>query len=141
MLSSLSGLSGYSIRYLEEKFHKFLDQEPLKLPIIYQSSQEETLLLIDGLWLKRGFVLMAYRQSKNLNILHISVVGREAATKIIKDLKHLVSLGYRFTGIVSDGGTGIVKVVNGCFPSCSPSNMSGSYASGYYYGNWKISKR
>jgi len=70
---------------------------------------------IDGLWLKRGFVLMAYRQSKNLTILHISVVGREAGTKIAKGLKHLLILGYRFTAIVSDGGTGIVKAVQEVF--------------------------
>lgn len=59
---------------------------------------------------------MAYRQSKNLKLLHISVVGREAATKIAKDLRYLTSLGYRFSGIVSDGGTGIVKAVGDVFP-------------------------
>lgn len=60
---------------------------------------------------------MAYRQSRNLMLLHISVVGREAATKIAKDLRHLISCGYRFTGIVSDGGTGIVKAVQDVFPN------------------------
>lgn len=59
---------------------------------------------------------MAYRQSGNLKLLHISVVGREAATKITKDLRFILNLGYRFTGIVSDGGTGIVKAVGEVFP-------------------------
>lgn len=112
----LSSISGYSIRYLEGRFHKYLEQEAPALPPLNQSGIKEAFLLIDGLWLKRGFVLMAYRQSKNLTILHISVVGREAATKIAKDLKCLISFGYRFTGVVSDGGTGIVKAVNEVFP-------------------------
>lgn len=53
--------------------------------------------------------------SRNLKLLHISVAGREAATKIAKDLRYILSLGYRFTGVVSDGGTGIVKAVADVF--------------------------
>jgi hypothetical protein len=112
----IADLSGYSIQYLSQQFHVYLLAEPPILPLLDQSNQTETFLLLDGLWLKRGFVLMAYRQSKNLTILHISVVGREAATKITKDLKYLLFLGYRFTGVVSDGGTGIVKAVGDVFP-------------------------
>lgn len=62
--------------------------------------REETFLLIDGLWFGRWFVLMVYRQSDNLLILHIAIAGREVTTKISRDLLHVVSLGYRFTGIV-----------------------------------------
>ena len=112
----IADLSGYSIQYLSKKFHLYLLQEPPALSLLDQSQQTETFLLLDGLWLKRGFVLMAYRQSKNLTILHISVIGREAATKIAKDLRHLLILGYHFTGVVSDGGTGIVKAVGDVFP-------------------------
>jgi len=112
----LSDITGYSIQHLSNKFHIFLLQEPPELPLLDQSGITETFLLLDGLWLKRGFVLMAYRQSGNLKLLHISVIGREAASKIAKDLSHLISLGYRFTGIVSDGGTGIVKAVADVFP-------------------------
>ncbi len=111
----LSDISGYSIQHLSRKFHAYLLQDPPELPLLDQSHTEEAFLLLDGLWLKRGFVLMAYRQSRNLKLLHISVVGREAASKIAKDLRHLISLGYRFTGIVSDGGTGIVKAVADVF--------------------------
>ncbi len=114
--AQLSDQSAYSIRYLSRQFHLFLLQSPPELPLLDQSNQTETFLLLDGLWLKRGFVLMAYRQSKNLTILHISVIGREAATKIAKDLRHLLILGYHFTGVVSDGGTGIVKAVGDVFP-------------------------
>ncbi|MFH1720063.1 MAG: hypothetical protein ABH856_00420 [Patescibacteria group bacterium] len=105
--TQLSDISSYSIQYLSRKFHEYLFQSPPNLPLLDQSNTEEAFLLLDGLWLKRGFVLMAYRQSKNLKLLHISVVGREAATKIVKDLHFILSLGYRFTGIVSDGGTGM----------------------------------
>lgn len=111
----ISDLSDYSIQHLSNKFHVFLLQEPPELPLLDQSKTEEAFLVLDGLWLKRGFVLMAYRQSRNLTILHISVVGKEASTKIAKDLKYLLTLGYRFTGVVSDGGTGIVKAVGDVF--------------------------
>lgn len=111
----LADQSGYSLEYLQEKFTLYFSQEPPLLPCIDQSFYVETFLLIDGLWLKRGFVLMAYRQSKNLTILRISVVGREVATKIAKDLR-ILKQRYIFTGIVSDGGTGIVKAVNDVFP-------------------------
>lgn len=111
----LADISGYSIQYLSRQFHVFLLSEPPPHSLLDQSEMNETYLLLDGMWLKRGFVLMAYRQSRNLRLLHISVVGREAATKIAKDLKHLLSLGYRFSGVVSDGGTGIVKAVADVF--------------------------
>ena len=112
----LASLSGYSTRHLQKKFERYFLQTPPDLPLLNQSEISETFLLLDGLWLKRGFVLMAYRQSRNLTILHISVVGKEVATKIAKDLRYLTVLGYRFTGVVSDGGTGIVKAVAEVFP-------------------------
>ena len=111
----LSSLTGYSKRYLEDRFHAYLETDPPVLPPVNQNELTEAFLLIDGLWLKRGFVLMAYRQSRNLTILHISVIGREAASKIAKDLKILKAV-YIFTGVVSDGGTGIIKVVQDVFP-------------------------
>jgi hypothetical protein len=111
----LSSFSGYSIRFLEEKFHEYLKQTPPELPLLDQSNIPQTFLLIDGLWFGRWFVLMVYRQSGNLTILHISSMGREAATRIEKDLKK-INESYLFTGIVSDGGTGIVSAVNEIFP-------------------------
>jgi hypothetical protein len=111
----LADQSGYSIQHLQLRFQYFFTQAPPKLPLFDQSSFEEAYLLLDGLWLKRGFILMAYRQSRNLRLLHISVVGREAATKITKDLRYLLFVGYRFTGIVSDGGKGIVSAVEKVF--------------------------
>jgi len=111
----LSDTSSYSIQYLSLKFQIFLKENPPSLPLLDQKGIKEAFLLIDGLWLKRGFVLMAYRQSKNLTILHISVVGHEVATKIAKDLR-IIKETYTFTGVVSDGGTGIIKAITIVFP-------------------------
>lgn len=110
----LASFSGYSIQYLTQKFHAFLLQESPPLHPINQSQLEVAFLLIDGLWFGRWFVLMVYRQSRNLTILRITVAGKEASTKIEKDLKILKRL-YRFTGIVSDGGTGIRNAVVSVF--------------------------
>lgn len=111
----LSSFSGYSIQHLIEKFHEYLREDPPELPLLDQTAISQTFLLIDGLWFGRWFVLMVYRQSGNLTILHISTMGREAATRIEKDLKK-INTNYLFTGIVSDGGTGIVSAVNTVFP-------------------------
>jgi hypothetical protein len=111
----LADQSGYTIQYLQAQFQVFFAQLPPELPPFDQSGIEETFLLLDGLWLKRGFVLMAYRQSRSLLLLHISVVGREASTKIAKDLR-IIKGKYIFTGIVSDGATGIIKAVEDVFP-------------------------
>lgn len=112
----LSSMSGYSLAHLVDKFHEYLNQKPPESPLVDQSNLEVAYLLLDGLWFGRYFVLMVYRQSGNLVILHISVAGREVKTKISKDLKHLLKLGYRFSGIVSDGGTGIVAAVEEILP-------------------------
>lgn len=112
----LSSLSGYSIRLLKNKFHEYLKQDPPVLPLLDQSNIEEAFLLIDGLWFTRLFVLMVYRQSGNLFLFRIAVYHREVNTQIKKDLLWIRCTGYRFTGIVSDGGTGIVKAVNTVFP-------------------------
>lgn len=112
----VSSLSGYSIQHLANHFHQFLKEKPPELSPLDQSSQEEAYLLVDGLWFGRWYVMMVYRQSKNLAILHISVAGKEVTSKIAKDLKYLLSLGYRFSGIVSDGGTGVVGAIETVFP-------------------------
>ncbi len=108
--------TGYQVPYLAAKFHQFLQSEVPILAPLDQSGDDVAYLLIDGLWFGKVFVLMVYRQSKKLIILHISVASREYARKIERDLEHLRKLGYRFTGIVSDGGTGIVSAVNEIFP-------------------------
>lgn len=115
----LASLSGYTIPYLVQRFHEYFSEEPPILPPFDQSNFKEAYLLIDGLWFGKWFVLMVYRQSKTLIILHIAIAGREAGTKIKKDLEHVLLLGYHFTGIVSDGGTGILKAINIVFPHIS----------------------
>lgn len=112
----LSYRFGFSVQYLSLWFHKFLDSEAPSVPKFDQSPLDMSYLLLDGLWFGRYFVLMVYRQSKDLLILKISTAKREVGTKIAKDLKELLSVGYHFTGIVSDDGTGIVKAVKEVFP-------------------------
>lgn len=117
MLSSVSGLS---VRHLECEFHKLLLLDPPKLPRFDQSLSgriDTAYLLIDGLWFGRWFVLMLYRQSGTLYLLHISIAGREASTKIVKDLKFIKEeLKYTFTGSVTDGGTAICSAVDEVYP-------------------------
>lgn len=119
MLSSSSGLS---VRYLIREFHKLLLLDPPKLPRFDQVGRDgivpdSTYMLIDGLWFGRWFVLMLYRQSGTLYLLHISIAGREAGTKITKDLKYIKEvLRYTFTGFVTDGGTAIVSAVGEVYP-------------------------
>lgn len=110
----LSSNSNYSIQYLALEFHKLLKLDPPKLSRIKQADiSDRAYLLIDGLWFGRWFVLLVYRQSKTLFILHISVAGRESQTKIAKDLKHIKNdLKYKFSGTVTDGGTAICSAIN-----------------------------
>src|SRR3989344_3077127 len=111
----LSSLSGYSIPHLATVFHQFFkeDSPALHLP---KASSDQAFLLLDGLWFGRWFVLMVYRQSGTLYLLHISVMGREVTSKISRDLGAVKTMGYSFTGVVSDGGTGIVGAVAKIFP-------------------------
>ena len=111
----LSLRSGFSVRYLWHWFCTFLKTPAPPIPK-FDQTEDVAYLLCDGLWFGRYFVLMVYRQSKNLLILKISTAKREVGTKIAKDFKALVGLGYRFTGIVSDDGTGICKAVHEAFP-------------------------
>ncbi|MBI4999154.1 transposase [Candidatus Gottesmanbacteria bacterium] len=106
---NLSSWSGYSLRSLEAKFHQILTQGPpvVEIPPL---DKEETYLLIDALWFGKRFCLMLYRHSKSKIILYASVLSREFGSLITKDLKILKSR-YRFSGIVSDGGTGIRNAV------------------------------
>lgn len=108
----VSTFSGYSIRYLQQQFYTLLKKDPPPLPITPVPLSSFPVLLLDGLWFGRLFVLMVYRQAKKLTIIHISTAKREVATKIATDLRHILSLGFRFSGVCSDGGTGIMKAVH-----------------------------
>jgi hypothetical protein len=94
---------------LENIFHAYLLESP---PIINipELITDESYLLIDGLWFGKKYCLMLYRHHKRKFLIHASFVSRERGSLIEKDLKCLKSR-YRFTGIVSDGGTGIRNAV------------------------------
>lgn len=101
--------SGYSVRKLEYIFHNQLAKSPpaIEIPAV---TTDEAYLLVDGLWFGKRYALMLYRHSKVKHILHASFVSKEFGSLIAKDLRYL-SAKYRFTGIVSDGGTGIGNAV------------------------------
>lgn len=107
---TLKWTSGLPIRTLEQHFHELFRQEPPPLTIP-QAVTREAYLLIDGLWFGKTLVLMLYRQSGAKPILHASFMAKEYGSRITKDLIRLTEAGYRFTGVVSDGGTGIRKAV------------------------------
>lgn len=109
--ASIRRWSGYSLRYLEQRFTRLLIVQPprLLLPKLHQDT--ETYLVLDGRWFGKRICLMLYRQSRSKLILHASFMSKEYGSLILKNLKTLDEQGYRFTGIVSDGGTGIKKAV------------------------------
>lgn len=86
-----------------------MTQQPpeLNLPEV---TSEEAYLLIDGLWFGKRYCLMLYRHSQRRVILKASFLKREYGSLIAKDLTSLKKR-YHFTGVVSDGGTGIRKAV------------------------------
>lgn len=53
---------------------------------------------------------MLYRHSRRKIIIYSSVMSKEYGSLIAKDLK-ILKTRYRFTGVVSDGGTGIKNAV------------------------------
>lgn len=107
--------SGYSTRQLVRIVHTHLSQEP-PVCILPKLPVSETFLLVDGLWLKKWCVMMAYRRAKDLTILHLSFSGRESWHSISRDLKYIKDMHFNFSGIVSDGGRGIVSAIKEVFP-------------------------
>lgn len=107
---TLCRLSRLSLSTLHRAFDGFLHEDP-PIASIPQTISEYSYLILDGKWFGKKLCLMLYRESKNKLIIHYSFMKKEVGTKISKDLKYIHSLGYCFTGIVSDGGTGIRKAV------------------------------
>lgn len=107
--------SGYSLRHLVRTFHLYLSRIP-PCCILPKLKEERMFLLVDGLWLKRWYVMMVYRRSKDLTILHLSVAGKESTGTIAYDLEQIQKMGFSFTGIVSDGGRGVVGAIKAVFP-------------------------
>jgi hypothetical protein len=112
----LSDETGLSMRHLETYIHTFLAQEP-PVCILPKLPVSETFLLVDGMWLKRWCVMLAYRRSKDLTMLHISLAGKESWYRVARDLTHIKNMHFKFSGIVSDGGRGIVSAIKEVFPN------------------------
>lgn len=111
----LSSWSKLSIQALCTRFHTLLLQNPPSLKIS-ELQTEEAYLLVDGLWFGKKHCLMLYRHSQRKVILYISFLAKEYGSLIAKDLQ-LLQTRFHFTGVVSDGGTGIRNAVFRVFGS------------------------
>jgi hypothetical protein len=109
--ASLVRTGPYSISTLQRRFERLFVQDPPLLVLPKESQEGETYLILDGRWFGKRICLMLYRQSKSKIILYASFMPKEYGSLILKNLKYLEAHGYRFAGIVSDGGTGIKKAV------------------------------
>jgi len=68
------------------------------------------------LWFKKWYVLLVYRQSRNLTILHISFAGREAGQRSLEIYSTLKRKGIYLPVLFSDGGRGILLAVKEVYP-------------------------
>jgi hypothetical protein len=107
-VSNLSRHSTYSGNYLNLWFQDQIFQTPphFSLPIPHR---EEQYVLLDGLWFGDDLNLMAYRLHHWPFIIHHSFGKRETATRVRRDLIGITQESYIPSGVVSDGGTGIVS--------------------------------
>lgn len=105
----MSSWTKLTIQTLIVKFHEILLDDPPKL-ILPEITDDESYLLIDGLWFGKRACLMLYRHSKKKFIIHLSFLKREYGTQIARDLR-ILKERYRFTAVVTDGGTGIRNAV------------------------------
>ena len=104
-------LSKLSVFTLRRRFDQLLASSPPSFNLPLQSETEVAYLLVDGLWFGKRFCLMVYRQSKLKLLLYASFMAKEYGSLISKDLEKFKKKGYHFTGVVSDGGTGVRKAV------------------------------
>ncbi len=112
----LQVISGYSISTLQTAFQGYLDT--VQKDVIHPAQTTKPIvLLLDGLWFGRSFVVMAYRSSQSLKIIRISTGVKELKSIIKKDLLHISAEGYSVSGIVSDGGKPILGALQYVYPS------------------------
>lgn len=109
--ATLVRIGPYSLSTLKRKVDHLLETTPPVLVLPKVDQEGETYLILDGRWFGKRICLMLYRQSKSKLILYASFMSKEYGSLILKNLKELDTQGYRFTAIVSDGGTGIKKAV------------------------------
>jgi hypothetical protein len=115
-IHNLAGHSTYSGPYLDSWFQDRLAHRPpyFSLPT---PRREEQYVLLDGLWFGKSLNLLAYRLHRWPFIIHHSFGKRETAPRVCRDLTWIKKQAYLPSGIVSDGGRGIVSGVK---QACGP---------------------
>lgn len=113
-LYQISRGTGYSIQAITPILHSFLSSDPPPL-VIPLPPDDAFYLILDGVWQGKRDVTMLYRFSRYKMILRASFYTKEWGSLIARDLRHLKEQGYRFTGVVSDGGTGIRKAIQNVY--------------------------
>ncbi len=112
---SLCDQFGLSIRSVENIVQSHLEEKPpvLLFPLVQYEPQY---LLIDGLWFGKLFCLMLYRIHKSPFLVKATIMKKEYGSLIAKDLEDLKLQGYRFSGFITDGGTGVTKAIKKVHP-------------------------
>ena len=96
-------------------FHRFLLTTPASLKLPFPKF-DHWYLVYDGLWFGKLFCLMVYRVYRSPFIIHASITKKEWGHHIAVDLRLIAAKGYRFVGVITDGGTGVVKAKEEVFP-------------------------
>lgn len=107
--------TGISVKTLHTAFITYLEKEP-PTSEAYTVSHTSRVLLIDGLWFNRMFVLMMYRESGNLKILRISTGRKELKRNIVRDLQTIDATRFICNGITTDGGKPILGAIQKVYP-------------------------
>lgn len=112
---SLCDQFGLSLRSVESLVQDHLEEKPPEssFPLVQANPQY---VLLDGLWFGKHFCLMLYRIHKSPYLIKATIMKKEWGSLIAKDLEDLKRQGYRFSGFVSDGGTGVTKAIKKVFP-------------------------
>jgi len=113
--ATLSRLSGYSLSGLRRRFLIYLEKPP-PIDISVLPKKTPVVLLADGLWFTRWFVLLLYRESTSLKILHISTGTRERKSQVSADVLSLSLKGWNFCGFVTDGSKPILGALQKVYP-------------------------
>lgn len=113
---SLTPIPGISAKTLSRYVHQRLETLPPELTLPLPDPNRPCYLVMDGLWFGKKFVLLLYRISGRPYIIHFSIAAKEWGYHIERDLNSILAKGYIISGVVTDGGKGMINAVKTVFP-------------------------